>query len=36
MHKVECEVREWTDNVNVEDELWFRHTLLQAFSLSVV
>lgn len=34
MHKVECQVCEWTDHVNVEDELWCRHTVLQAFSLS--
>ena len=25
MQNVECEVCEWTDNVNVQDKLWFCH-----------
>lgn len=27
---VECKVSEWTDNVNIKDEFWFRHTGLFA------
>ena len=33
---MECKVREWTDNIKIEDELRFRHTVLVlAPSLSV-
>ena len=31
MQHVECEICEWTDNVNIQDELWSRHTALLAF-----
>ena len=30
MQNVECEVCEWTDNVNIQNELWFRHNVLLA------
>ena len=32
---VKCEVREWTDDVNIKNEFWFRHTVLLAASVSV-
>ena len=34
MQDVECEVREWTDNVNVQDKLWFCHNVLLALSIA--
>ena len=27
---VECQVCEWTDDVNIKDELWLRHAVLLA------
>ena len=35
MQHVECEICEWTDNINIQDELWSRHTALLAFSHSL-
>ena len=32
---VKCKVREWTDDVNIKNEFWFRHTVLLAASVSV-
>ena len=35
MQNAECEVCKWTDNVNVQDKLWFRHNVLLALSMSI-
>ena len=35
MQNAECEVCEWTDNVNVQDKLWFLHYVLLALSMSI-
>ena len=32
---VKCKVREWTDDVNIKNEFWFRHTVLLPASVSV-
>ena len=32
---VKCKVREWTDDINIKNDLWFRHTVLLAALASV-
>lgn len=32
---MKCKVREWTDDVNIKNEFWFRHTVVLAASVSV-